>query len=632
MIVLLAATNAAVRADEAPWRFARDREIDVEHMRLACRFDLHRRTVEGEVTITARSVAVPLRSVTLDARDLEIASVRDGSGRVLAFRGHDDKLEIGLAEPLSERGSPLQLEIRYRARPRRGLHWFGPTPTDPDVPLQVWSQNEPDLARAWFPCVDTPEQRQAFDFEWTVPEGFTVVSNGTSLGAPEPVGPGEVRWRFRQRQPMPCYLVSVVVGRFVTQRVYWGELPLAYHVPPDRADDLERSFARTPEMLAFFSERLGVPYPWPKYEQVVVEQFSYGGMENTGATTLNERTLHSERAALDTTSEPLVAHELAHQWFGDLVTCRDWSQLWLNEGWATFLAACWEEHARGPAAYAWTLRNQSQGALYGGRTTPLVRHRYREPEEMFRGPTYPKGAWVLHMLRRRLGGTDFWAGVRDYLETHRNGAVESVDLRRALERRSGRSLGRFFEQWVYGAGHPELEVEVRWQLERGLLSVRIAQRQKTEPFVFPFAIAITEDDGSRRVVPFEVTRRTTQLLLPQPRRPAAVGIDPGQQVLAALTLRGERDLWIRTLRNAPSPVSRWRAAMALAGDRHAEAVAALELAAASDAVLPVRRLCVQALGHDGDERRRAALLRLLARHRDEAAGLDARGRAVVRRE
>jgi aminopeptidase N len=626
---LLLLTAWVAGAAEPPLRFPPDREVDVTRIALDLDVDLEGRRVVGTATLDARALAVPLEHVSLDAHQLEVSSVADGAGRELAFRAVDDRLEISLAEPVLERGTPLRLVVAYAARPELGLNWFGPTETDPDVPLQVWSQNEAVDARRWFPCIDHPQERQATEVRVTVPPGMQVISNGRQVSEPEPVAAGRVRWHYRQDEEHTAYLVTLVVGRFHTVRDTWNGLPLAYHVPPDRADDVGRSFGRTKEMLDFFTERLGVAYPWPKYEQVVVEQFSFGGMENTGATTLNERTLHSARAHLDTSSEGLVAHELAHQWFGDLVTCRDWAHIWLNEGFASFLEATWDEHANGPDAYDWNLLNKARGALAGGRNTPIVRRRYHKPSDCFGGPTYPKGAWVLHMLRRELGERDFWGGLRAYLTAWGGRAPETEDLRRVLEERTGRGLGRFFQQWLERSGHPTLGVEVRWRAKQKILEVSLRQEQGGEAFHFRYDVATLHADGSRRLVPLQVTGKTARLLLPLDEAPVAVGLDPELRVLAETRLRGDRDLLVGTLARAPKSVSRVRAARALAADGHPAALAALSGAARSDESVGVCIESIRGLGSKPGPEARDALLGILVAL-DEPGGLPPRERAWAR--
>src|SRR5262249_46134674 len=236
--------------------------------------------------------------------------------------------------------------------------------------------------------------------------------------------------------------------------------------------------ARTPEMIRRFGELIGVKYPWNKYAQVVVSDFIFGGMENTTATTMYEHILLDERAAIDVTSDDLIAHELAHQWFGDLVTCRDWSHGWLNEGFATFMEHIDRESHLGRDEYDHGLRGDAEAysaEARGRYRRPIVCQDYEAPIDIFDRHLYEKGACVLHMLRRELGDALFFGGVRAYLTRHQKGVVETRDLMRALEEVSGRSLERFFEQWVYRPGHPELEIKVEHEGEVATVSVKQTQ-------------------------------------------------------------------------------------------------------------------------------------------------------------
>ncbi len=612
LAVLFAAllTAPLAHAEEAPLRAPPDRPIDVTRIALDLTVDLEARSVAGTATLELTALR-PLRHVSLDAVDHEVAEVvalRAGDVAPLEHAYDGSRLVVDLGREVP-RGEGVRLRVRYRVRePKAGLHFFGPSAEEPDVPYQVWSQGESTYNRYWFPCVDHPDERQATALTARVKPGLTVISNGDLRGVEDDPETGLSVWRFDQERGHVAYLVTLVVGTFRKVSDTWRGKPLGYYVPPRYSEeDVARSFGNTKRMLDLFSDLTGVDYPWPKYDQVVVEQFIVGGMENTGATTLNERTLHDARAHLDYRSEGLVAHELAHQWYGDLLTCRDWSHIWLNESFATYFDALWTEHDEGPDAYAHEMLGNADRGLPAGRKRPILDWRYADPGSMFDGRAYPKGSCVLHMLRRQLGEEAFWRGVRDYTAQHADQGVETDDLRRALERASGRSLKRFFHDFVERAGHPQLKVSLARDAERGLLTVTIEQTQQGEPYSFPAELRFRFGEAVETHV-VDVSERRHRFVLPRAAAPSAFRFDPREAVLLKeVEVHKGRDLWLAQLREDDG-FGRLRAARALAKDRAPQAVDALLQALAEDAFWGVRAEAARALGGAEGERVRDALL------------------------
>jgi aminopeptidase N len=310
-------------------------------------------------------------------------------------------------------------------------------------------------------------------------------------------------------------------------------------------------------MLDFFSERFGIEYPWDKYAQVVVEQFIWGGMENTSATTLYERALHDERAMLDSSPDWLIAHELGHQWWGDLVTCRNWSHLWLNEGFATYSEILWAEHKLGDIERDWRLFEKSRSARSGtAQTRPIVDRTYPHPGSLFDVRAYPKGGWVLHMLRRRLGDDDFFTGLKRYGTVYAYQTAETTDLRRLFERLYGISLERFFYDWTERPGHPELKVETRWDSENSEVEIQIEQTQKGDVFHVPLkVVGYLVDRGSRkRLSPITeerlmTDRHLTLRLRSRGESVLGVSIDPDLSLLATIRETKPDQFWEWQLRN-----------------------------------------------------------------------------------
>jgi aminopeptidase N len=356
-------------------------------------------------------------------------------------------------------------------------------------------------------------------------------------------------------------------------------------------------------MVEHFGILTGTPYPWNKYAQVVVSDFIFGGMENTTATTLYEYTLLDARAAIDITSDDLIAHELAHQWFGDFVTCRDWSEGWLNEGFATFMEHVWREKRHGRDEYEYGLKGDLESYAHeatGRYRRPIVCQDYDAPLDLFDRHLYEKGGLVLHMLRMELGDALFWKGVSLYLTRHARSVVETRDLLRAMEEVSGRSLGKFFDQWVYKPGHPELDVSVSW--DKKVLTVAVKQHQATSdgvPAHFDFALVLelVDDAGNVTLEKVAIAQKSETFALPCESRPAFVVVDPQMRILGDVHVKAPNDMLRAQLAHAKTARGRWLAAHALSTSDDQATTQALTARLADDAeAWMVRVECADALG------------------------------------
>jgi aminopeptidase N len=594
-----------------PLRTAGERPIDIRNIRLDLKVDLPGKVIDARATLTFRSLR-RLTAVGLDAVEFKVHKVtlvQDQKETNVPF-SHDGKKLVLDFNPALADGADGVLRIDYRIKnPRAGLHFFGPSKAEPDVPLTVWSHGEPISNRHWIPCLDQPNQRQSTELVVTVAEGFDVLSNGALVSKKADPGARTVTFHWRQEKPHPSYLVTLVVGQFDVVEEKWDKLPVLYYVPRGRKADVARTFGRTREMLDFFSRRFGVAYPWEKYAQVVVEQFNSGGMENTSATTLTDGALHDERSMLDSSPDSLISHEMAHQWWGDLVTCRDWSHLWLNEGFASYAEALWDEHKLGADAYAATMLGKSRAAITGGRERPMVDRRYPFPRSMFDARSYPKGAFVLHMLRQRLGEDAFWKGIQQYGKEHRFRSVETSDFRKVMERVSGRDLERFFHDWAERPGSPVLEVASAYNAESRAVRLVIKQTQAGEPFHFPLALRFGFGGARPAVVVTEpVTDKETRVTVPLGARPLTIEIDPLQAVLAEVKETKGRDLWSAQLAHGNTVVSRVRAAEWFGKSKEPADRAELVKALAAEKFWAVQVEIANALGGSGGEVCRDALL------------------------
>jgi aminopeptidase N len=583
--------------------YERSRPFAIRHIALALELELEKKAIRGTATLDVVRIDPAAAEIALDAVGFELTQVEarpaPSAGGSAAFSPAPhvyDGETLRVTVPAGHDGL-AQIRVTYRAVPRRGLYFLAPDEHVADRPRQVWTQCQDEDARHVFPCHDKPHVKQTTELEIKVPAGWYALSNGELVHE----GPGTFHWKMNE--PHPSYLFTLVAGEFARIDDEVDGVPLSYLVPKGREADGRRTFARTPAMIHRFGELLGVKYPWNKYAQVVVSDFIFGGMENTTATTMYEHILLDERAALDVSSDDLIAHELAHQWFGDLVTCRDWSHAWLNEGFATFMEHIDREGHLGRDEYDFNLKGDAEayfGEARGRYKRPIVCQDYEAPIDIFDRHLYEKGACVLHMLRRELGDALFFGGVRAYLTRHQRDVVETRDLMRALEEVSGRSLERFFEQWVYRPGHPELDVKIEHDGEVATVTVKQTQATSVGPhgapsgspdtttpvFAFDLTIdlALARPDGSvdmRREVR-RVDQASQSFAFRVPSRPRFVVIDPELAVLAEIKLEAPGDMLRAQLAGAATARGRMLAAPALGRLDDPPSTAALGAALAND--------------------------------------------------
>ena len=566
--------NACLQAQSPQTlRTAGDRPIDIQHLRLDLRVDMPKKTIESKAILTATALRT-LPSFSLDAVGFKVKEVRraEKGGSLVAVRFNQDgkKLTIDCV-PAWQPGVPATYEIDYVvSNPKDGLFFFAPNPSEPDVPSMLWSQGETEGNRHWIPCIDHPVVRQTTEMFVTVAAGYDVLSNGKLVDKKENADDKTVTFHWSQDKSHPSYLITLVVGHFDIVEENWEGIPVTYYVPKGLKHTIEPTFGHTRDMLTFFSKRFGVRYPWDKYAQVVVEQFVAGGMENTSATTLTQTGLVDKRSLLDGSADDVTSHELAHQWWGDMVTCRDWAHLWLNEGWASFAEVLWDEHSLGKDAGSWNLVQKAGGAMsvFGTKGRPIVDRYYDKPDSMFDSRVYPKGAWVLHMLRRRLGEDAFWKAVTRYLEKNRLQSVETSDFRRVLEEVSGRDLERFFYDWTERAGHPTLEVQTSYDADHAQLKLTAKQTQKEDVFHLPLRVVFhLPGDAKPVTVDQFLTEREATFVIPLAARPDFFEVDPDQEILAEIKETQQVQAWLELLRHGANVASRVRAARHLAREK-----------------------------------------------------------------
>ncbi len=591
--------------------FAPDCPVSVSHLRLELQPDLQARSLRGQVTLTLQSRREDLQAVELDAVDMTFTTVtvEDAPAKATHYDGKRLRIEL---EQARRRGDTFAIAIDYHCTPTRGLYFVGPDEAHPGRPRECWTQGQDEDSRFYFPCVDAPLLKSTSEVLCTAPSALFVLSNG-DLRERRDLGDGQTQWHYALDFPHSPYLVTLVCGEFVEikDRAKETGVDVYYYGPKGREADLQRSLAATPELIDFFSKTIGVPYPFKRYSQIFVSDFIFGGMENTSATTLTVEALLDERAALDQDMDYLVAHELAHQWWGDLVTCREWPEAWLNEGFATYFEYIWRTHSRGRDEADIDLLGDLDGYLdeAGEYQRPIVCRQFEEPIDLFDRHLYEKGGRVLHMLRQELGDADFFRSLRLYAERHARGSVETRDLARAVEEASGRNLDRFFHQWTDHPGHPELECTWQWDADKRVGSLRLEQKQEGDKVYDLQTVVRFDVAGQERDEPLHVHERSHTFEFKLDEAPDQVIFDPGDVLLKTVKFDKPRPLWVRQLSSASLAVDRVLAARALADKPDGTTVVALRAALETDPFWAVRAAAAMALGKT---RRQDALDALLA--------------------
>jgi len=559
-------------------QYAPDREVKVLHLALDVTPDFKKRTIEGKATLQFEAIAKPVQELKLDAVDLDIRDVVS-TRKLLAWQVTDENVVLTFAEPLAA-GQDATVTIIYSAEPSLGLYFRTPEQGYKEGDTHLFTQGEEIEARHWYPCFDSPNEKFTSEVTCRVPEGMTVVSNGRLISSEKDAGTGLTVVHWWQEQPHANYLITLVAGYFDKLEDKHKDTPLAFYTVPSESRDAASSFRDTKDIMEFFEQDIGVAYPWPKYYQICVNDFVAGGMENTSATTLTDNTLFTDATENIRSSQGLISHEMAHQWFGDLVTCKDWSHIWLNEGFATYYATLYDGHKDGRETMLYGLygRNRQLTSMTND-FNPIVRRDYDAPREMFGYLAYAKASMVIHMLRCQLGDDLYRNCIKTYLERHRYGNVVTDDLRQVIEELSGRSYDQFFDQWLYHAHFPEIEAAYTWDEKSKLAKVSIRQVQKLSDsvllFDFPLAVRF-EGPFGKADRSMHITDKEGDFYFPLDAAPTIVRLDPECSLLAKINLPLPRPMLFVQLTNQMDMLGRVEAIEQLADKGDKEAVSRLK--------------------------------------------------------
>ena len=545
-----------------------ERSWDLIHTKLEIKPEWAVQQLKGKAALILEPYFYPQDSLHLDARGFDIYSVKAyrstgknerGTEQVLNAAYRYDGLKIHIGFPVAiRRKERILLDIDYLAKPTelpkggsvaitddQGMYFINHDGKSRDLPQQIWTQGETQGARCWFPTIDEPNEKCTQEMHITVEERFKTLSNGVmSQSVKKEGGLRTDVWEMKQAHAP--YLFMVAIGQYAVVPDKWGNVPLNYWVEPKYRNVAKKIFGRTPAMIEFFSKLLDYPYPWPKYDQVVVRNFVSGAMENTSASVFMESLQSGPRELVDRNWDDIIAHELFHQWFGDLVTLESWANLPLNESFANYSEHLWNEHFLGKDEGDLIGFKEKQQYLSESmrKNEPLIRYNHNKPDDMFDSHSYAKGGRILHMLRYELGDDAFFEGLRLYLKRHAYKNVEIHDLRLALEEVSGRDLNWFFNQWFLRPGHPVLRLESNYDGKD--LTIVCEQNQDTSYFPvyqINFPVEIRLPGGKTRREILKINSISDTFRFPMAGEPEMVLFDPDVSVLAEMEVSKPAKDW-----------------------------------------------------------------------------------------
>jgi len=511
-------TNVAAQTEtsgrEKVYRATHTKVTELKHTKLKVNFDYQKEQMNGEEWLTASPFFYPYNELTLDAKGMlihEVALESNGKKSPLKYDYKDDVLKITL-DKTYQKNQDYTVYIKYTSRPNevkqegsaaindaKGLYFINAQGKDPDMPTQIWTQGETESSSAWFPTIDKPNQKTTQEIYMTVPDKYVTLSNGILKDSQkESNGLRTDHWVMDKRHS--TYLFFMGVGEYAIVKDKWKNIPVDYYIEKEYEPYAKQIYGNTPEMIEFFSKKLGYDYPWAKYAQISGRNYVSGAMENTTATLHGSDILQKPGQLIDeNTWEDTIAHELFHHWFGDLVTAESWSNLTVNESFANYSEYLWNEfkYGKDQADY----HQMTDVNMYIHNPTDfkknLVRFDYASREDVFDLVTYQKGGGILHMLRNYLGDEAFFAGMQDYLKTNEYQNAEAHQLRLSFEKVSGKDLNWFFNQWYFGSGNPKINYSYTFEPVKKQVAVTIEQTQE-QPFQFPLAIDVYENGKPKR--------------------------------------------------------------------------------------------------------------------------------------
>lgn len=610
------------------YRASEKRINDVLHTKLEVSFDWDSAYLYGKANLTLKPYFYPTDSLVLDAKGFQIHEValvdKIGKKSPLKYVYDDSFLKINLGKTYTS-ADTYKVFIDYTAMPNKleesgssaitsekGLYFINNDGADPNKPKQIWTQGETESSSCWFPTIDSPNEKTTQEIYITVDSNYATLSNGELMFQSENEDGTRTDY-WKQKLPHAPYLFMMAVGEFAIAKDNWRGKPVHYYVEKKYADVAKEIYPNTVEMLEFFSTKLGYDYPWDKYHQIVVRDYVSGAMENTGAVIFGDFIQGDKRFLIDNAGEDIVAHEMFHHWFGDLVTCESWSNLPLNESFATYGEYLWNEYKYGKDQADYHNNGDLRVYLMQSRVNKetLIRFNYENEMEMFDSHSYQKGGRVLHMLRNYVGDDAFFAGLKLYLHDNEFQTVEIHNLRLAFEEVTGEDLNWFFNQWFLSAGHPIIEIEKAFDSSKLTVTIKQTQDGPNVPEIFeiPTKIDIIQANGLIRIENVRITKRTQVVEIPLSNAPLLVNFDTDKVLLGEIEQNYEKSEAVILYNNANHFLDKVEAIKLIKNKKDSSAFDLIEKAM-SDEFWYIRNSAIQAVKKLAGERPTSTLTML----------------------
>lgn len=545
---------------------------DLVHTKLDVRFDYTNQFLNGKEWVTLQPYFYPTDSLRLDAKGMDIKQVSlvNGTQMIpLKYTYDDHSLLIKLDRNYLAK-EQYTVYLDYTAKPNllkargsaaindaKGLYFINPDERTPNKPRQIWTQGETEASSAWFPTIDRPNQKTTAEISMTVLDNYVSLSNG-ALSNQQKNSDGTRTDTWKMDLPHAPYLFMMAVGDFKIYQDKYNNIPVDYYLEPKYAPYAKDIFGKTPAMMDFYSKTLDVPYPWNKYAQIVCRDYVSGAMENTSATLHGEHVQKTKRELLDDNQEGTIAHELFHQWFGDLVTAESWSNLTMNESFATFGEVIWREHDGGKDRGDKSRFEKLQSYLKStknGKSPTLARYYYHDKEDMFDNISYAKGSLILYALKEQMGDEAFYQSLKKYLTDNSFKTGEPQQLRLAMEEVTGKDWAPYFNQWYYQGGHPILKITTRNGENSIILNVAQIQDSTVQTFQLPLAVDIYTKNGKTRQT-FQLNKRNAQFMIPLPAAVEFIDVDPEKTLVGQIQIDKSDADYLYQYEHAPSFANR----------------------------------------------------------------------------
>lgn len=594
----LQAQQAQLDIYNRPRQFERSRDYDAKHYRVELTFDLDKKIFWGTNTITLTPLKNEFTTCVLDAEELVVDTVKNPAGTQLEFEQTDRQLIVHFPEAYNF-GEEVHFTVEYHAEnPKRGLYFDDKTDEHPQMVTTVsWPEN----AHHWLPCYDYPNDKVTHEFIITVKDTFKVLGNGRLVRVLEDKLGGTKTYHWSQDLPHSTYLFLLAIGPYAVIEDALGDLPVNYWVYEDGVENARWIFEKTPYMIEFFNKIYGYEYPWAKYDQVISPRMG-GGAENTSATLLGQDVVHDRKAEKDFSWDRIIAHEIAHQWWGDLITLRSWEHTWMNESFGTYSDHMYTRYDKGKDEGAYDLLQKKNAYLneaHNRYMRPIVFDLYEQPQQNFDSHTYPKGAAVLHMLRFILGDEPFFRTLKHFLHKHEFQAVDTHDFMKAVKEATGQNMDWFFEQYIFAPGHPVFDVSYVWDEEGGKVELTVRQVQDTSKGVpiykIPVIIGIHSNEG---MVPEKVwiEKQEEVFQFTVDKKPMMVRFDQGNYLLKEWTFDKSADELLYQLEKDDAIGRSWAASELIKHKDKAEVAEALIACARIDDFWAVKQSAIETLG------------------------------------